>query len=194
MAKLPDVDIDLCSSFNPKNYFPEIVLASRIEKHELKKHQVGVYFQNIAIDPITKFAAIPYDKAAEMNYFKIDMLHLTILDYFENKQQIKVLIRKAPNWEMLEDPNIVQKLFQIAKHYDIINEVKPTSILELADCVALIRPGKRYLLKKYNTDKYNIRTILYNKTHASDYKKSHAIAYSTIIVLQMHLIAANIIK
>lgn len=191
---MSDIDIDVQSSFNPKKYFPDAILASRVEKNELKKHQVGVYFQNIPIDPITKYAAIPYDKAEDLDYFKIDMIHLTILDYFESKQQIKTLIRKEPNWLMLEDPKIVQKLFHIANHFDIINEVNPKSILELADCVALIRPGKRNLLKSYNADKYNIRTTLYKKERASDFRKSHSVAYATIIVLQMHLIAANIIE
>jgi hypothetical protein len=190
---MADIDIDTFSSFHPEDFFPEVKLASRVENGELKKHQVGVYFQNIPIDPITKLAAIPYDKTTDMGFFKIDMLHLTILDYFENKLQIKTLIRKEPNWKMLEDPNIVNKLFQIAKHFDIINQIKPKSILELADCVALIRPGKRHLLKQYNKDKIGTRVLLYKKEHSSDYRKSHAISYSVTIVLQLHLIEHGII-
>ena len=190
---MADIDIDTNSSFNPLDHFPKAILASRVDKGELKKHQVGVYFQNIPIDPITGFAAIPYNISDQYDFFKIDMLHLSILDHFENKQQIKVLLKKQPNWKMLEDKTIVEKLFHIANHFDIINEVKPTSILELADCLALIRPGKRYLVKKYNADKYNIRTILYKKENASDYRKSHAVSYAATIVLQMHLIEAKII-
>lgn len=190
---MADIDIDFKTNFSPLDYFSEATLASRVDKDELKKHQVGVYFQNIPIDPITKLSAIPYDKAEKLNYFKIDMLHLSILDYFDSKQQIKELIHKEPNWDMLKDPIIVSKLFQIAKHYDLINEVSPTSIQELADCVALIRPGKRYLLKTYNKDRVGIREVLYTKCSASDYKRSHAISYAVTIVLQMHLIDSGII-
>ena len=189
---MSDVDIDVMSTFNPKNYFPEAILASRVENGELKKHQVGIYFQNIPVDPITNLAAIPYNKIDDMGYFKIDMIHLTLLDYFENKQQIRKLIRKEPNWKMLEDINVVQQCFHIKNHFDIVNTVKPTSILDLADCIALIRPNKRHLLKNYNIDKYNIRTTLYNKKQPSDFRLSHSIAYATVIVLQMHLIEANI--
>lgn len=185
---MADIDIDVQSTFSPEDYF-SIIPASMEKDGVLKRHPVGVYFQNMPTDPITKLAAIPYKHALDLGYFKIDMLHLSVLDNFTNKQQIRELLNKEPNWDLLQNEDIVLKLFQISKHYDLLTILKPKSVLELADCIALIRPGKRYLVNDYLRDKYTIRkTKLYKKEQNSDYKKSHAVAYATVIVLQLHLI------
>ena len=64
---------------------------------------------------------------------------------------------------------------------------------ELADVLALIRPNKKHLIDKYVKNKQSVRKELYKKVDASDLRKSHAIPYALLIVLQLHLIKANII-
>lgn len=192
---MADIDIDLKTDFDPKKYFPEITIASRVQDNQLKKHNAGVYFQNIAKDHITGLAAIPYDQAEQQGYFKIDFLHLSILDYFDNKQQIRALLECDPDWELLQDQSVVEKLFQIHNHFDIVYTIKPRSVIELADCIALIRPGKRPLVDNYIKNKKQTRKLLY--THPDDnkyyFKKGHAISYALTIVLQLHLIKGKII-
>lgn len=191
---MPDIDIDTQSNFQPEKVFKNIVLASTIKKQEITKHPVGVYFQNIPVDPISGFSAIPYDKAEKLGYFKIDFLHLSLLDVFESKKQIRVLLKKQPNWNLLKIPSVVSKLFHLSNHYNIVNKISPTSIEELADCLALIRPAKRYLLNDYLKDRDSVRKILYQKPSNEKvwFKKSHSIAYAHNIVLQLHLIEAGI--
>jgi DNA polymerase III alpha subunit len=159
----------------------------------ITKHPVGVYFQNIPIDPITHLSSIPYQAAEELGYFKIDMLHLSVLDYFNNKGEIRMLTKKTPDWDLLLSPSVVSKLFQLSNHYDLVVTIKPKSIIELADCIALIRPGKRYLLDGYLKDKDVIRQELYKKTDKYYFKRAHAISYATTIVLQLHLIKGGVI-
>lgn len=187
-----DIDIDTTSSFDPKSIF-NCTYASRIFNNELCKHPVGVHFQNIPVDDVTKLSAIPFDHIADYGFYKIDMLHLSVLDIFDNKQQIKALLKKEPNWSLMLYKENVQKLFQLSKHYDLVKLLKPKSIMDIADCIALIRPGKMDLLAKYMSDKESARKLLYTKTSTSDYKKSHAVAYAHIVVLQLHLIHAEII-
>jgi hypothetical protein len=193
MKHYADIDIDTANSFAPKDIFPTCVYASRVQNNELLKHPVGVHFQNIPIDPVTKLSAIPYNQISEYEYYKIDMLHISVLDVFDNKDQIKKLLKKAPNWDLLLNPDHTHKLFQLNKQYELLHQVRPRSIIELADCIALIRPGKRFLLNKYLTHRESTRALIYQKQHDSDYKKSHAIAYAHIVVLQLHLIQANIL-
>jgi DNA polymerase III alpha subunit len=189
-----DVDIDFKLDFDPLKYFKEATRASMVKNGELVKHSVGVYFQPIPVDPITGLAAIPYEQAEEVGYFKIDFLHLSILDYFDNKQQIRTLLKKEPDWTLLQNPNVVEKLFQIHKHYNLLVELKPQSVQQLADAIALIRPGKRHLLQAYKKAPDIVRKELYKKPDEGYYfKKSHAIAYSLTIVLQLHLAKAQII-
>lgn len=188
-----DVDIDLKTNFDPIQYFPEAIRASMVKNNELVKHPAGVYFQSIPVDSVTDLAAIPYNKAEEIGYFKVDFLHLSTLDYFDNKQQIRTLIKKEPDWSLLQDPSVVAKLFQIHRHYKLLIEVKPKSVQELADCIALIRPGKRHLLQAYIKSRDTVRPELYRKPDEGYYfKKSHAIAYAMTIVLQLHLVKAKI--
>jgi len=190
-----DIDIDFPSDFDPLDYFDQAVKASMVKKGVLGKHPCGAYLQNIPTDKITGLSAIPYEQAEELGYFKIDFLHLSLLDNFESKDQIRKLVKIEPDWNLLQDEKNVEKLFQIHRHHNILVEVKPTSVQELADCISLIRPGKKHLLNGYSKNKQVVRQELYKNPGDDQYyfKKSHAIAYALTIVLQLHLIKGGII-
>ena len=94
---------------------------------------------------------------------------------------------KEPDWDMLEDKKIVDELFHLNGHFDIVSKLKPKTIEQLASVLAIIRPAKRYLLKQ-NWD--DIKTNVWRKPADGSYffKKSHAIEYAQAIVVQMNLI------
>ena len=190
-----DVDIDFPTNFDPLDYFEQAIYASRVFKDDLAKHPAGAYLQSIPVDKMTGLAAIPFKEAEEMGYFKIDFLHLTVLDHFTSKEQIRTLANLEPDWTLLHSAETVSKLFQIHRYYDLIFKVKPTSIQELADCIALIRPAKRHLLDAYVTNRDVVRSEIYTKPDDGKYhfKKPHAVAYAVTIVLQLHLIKGGII-
>lgn len=190
-----DIDIDFKPPFNPKTVFPQAVPASMVRDGELVKHPCGQYFQHIAVDDMTGWSAIPYEEAEVMGFFKIDFLHLSILDYFESKHEIRALLKAEPNWDLLLDEHQVSKLFQISKHHKILTKTKPRSVIELADVVALIRPNKRHLLDDYMRNKTKIRPLLYRQgpDDKSSFKRSHSLAYASTIVLQLHLIEAGVL-
>lgn len=190
-----DIDIDTPTAFDPASLFKEAIAASMVRNGELVKHPCGHYFQNISVDPETNLAAIPYEEAENLGYFKIDFLHLSILDFVESKQQLRTLIHKEPNWDLLCDKKVVSKLFQLHRHYDIISKIKPRSVNELADVIALIRPNKRHLLTDYLQDRVKVSPLLYRQKDddKSSFKRSHAIAYALTVVLQLHLIEQNLL-
>ena len=190
-----DIDIDLKTDFDPLDIFPESIRASMIKQGKLTRHNVGVYFQTIPVDKLTGLAAIPYNQAEDIGYFKIDFLHLSVLDSFESKEEIRALLEIEPDWSLLMRPDIVSKLFQISKQYDFVSKLAPKSVEELADCIALIRPGKRHLTDAYLKDKTGIRQEIYRKTEDGKYtfKKGHAISYALTIVLQLHLIKCDLL-
>lgn len=191
-----DVDIDLPTSFDPTKMFPKVVPASMTKKDsnnviDLVKHPCGHYFQAIPIDPVTHLSAIPFKEAEDMGYFKIDMLHLGLLDEIKTKSELRRLMRKEPDWTLLNDKDVVEKLFHLSRHYGLVNRVKPQNVQELADCMALIRPGRKNLVDLYVDDKEYVREhMLYIRTEEDEYvfKRSHAIAYAFNVVLQLHLI------
>ena len=189
-----DIDLDLKTDFDPLEIF-EAIRASMVKNNDLVKHNVGVYFQSIPIDKLTGLAAIPYKQAEEEGYFKIDFLHLSLLDVFETKEEIRELLKLEPDWSLLKQSDVVSKLFQIGKQYNLVSNLAPKSVQELADCIALMRPGKRHLVDAYLKDKTLIRDELYRKPDDDKYyfKRGHAISYALNIVLQLHLIKGGVV-
>ena len=185
-----DIDIDVKSSFNPLKIFNGSKKASIVQDGKLRPHPCGVYFQKIPSDPITGLAAIPYKEAEELEFLKIDFLHLSLYDKFESRSDIENLLKVEPNWSLLKIPSVVKQLFQLSNHFEILNKVSPKSINQLADVLALIRPSKRFLIPYYLKDPAKYRTDLYKKSVDESYgfKKAHAVAYALTIVLQLHLI------
>lgn len=190
-----DIDVDVPSSFDPLKLFPTAVRASQLKDEKLTPHPCGVYFQEVPKDPLTGLSAIPYDRAEDLGCFKLDFLHVHVYDHFTSREEIKELLRHDPDWGLLEIPSVVDQLFQVSKHFELLSKVKPHSMIELADCLALIRPQKRYLMKYYLEDRDKTREFLYKKEPGGDgyaFKKAHAVAYAMVIVLQLHLIKGGI--
>ena len=190
-----DIDIDTKTTFDPTKVFDKVVTASMVKNGDLVKHPCGCYFQSVPVDPHTNLSAIPYEQAEEVGYFKIDFLHLSVLDYFESKQEIRTLLKIEPNWDLLLLEQHVSKLFQIHKHHRLLTRIRPRSVQELADCIALIRPGKRHLIDDYIIDRNKVRE---SELYAQDeegytFKRSHALAYAMTIVLQLHLIHLEVL-
>lgn len=185
-----DIDIDFQTNFDANKIFDTAIPASMVKKNELVKHPCGQYFQNIAKDVITGLSAIPYEEAELLGYIKIDFLHLSSLNLVDSKEELRALLKKPPKWELLHKKENTMKLLHINRHFDLVNLVRPTSIIELADCLALIRPGKRELLSRYLRSPEVVRGVLYVVGGDDKYvfKKSHAIAYASMIVIQLHLI------
>lgn len=188
-----DIDIDVADNKLARQLLKTSTRASIVENGMLKNHPVGVYLQSIPVDMITGMAAIPYDLADEYGYKKIDILNLKFLENFTSKKQIRTLLKREPDWNLLLDDEVIPKLFHLAKHSAVLKKLKPSTVEELADVLALIRPNKRHLIDKYKNDKATTRKELYVKLDPSDLRKSHAVPYALIIVLQLHLIKGGII-
>lgn len=184
-----DIDIDTSPSFSAVKTFPSWVRASRVQDGKLLAHPVGMHPQRIAQDPITKLSAVPFEEAEDLGYLKIDLLHVGVYAAFKDRAEIERFSKLEPDWALLLDKTVQPKLFQLAKHNKLLDAVKPTSTIELADCMALIRPGKRELLPIYLKSRTEVRKALYLKDEESGYsfKRSHAVAYALVVKLQLHL-------
>lgn len=190
-----DIDVDFPSTFDPIKAFPGIaVRASMVREGELVSHPCGAYLQAIPMDPLTGLAAVPYEEAEALGCFKIDFLHLHVYDEISDRALMKELLEIEPDWTLLQIPLVVKDLFQLGKHLDVLQAIKPRSIIELADCLALIRPQKKYLLKYYLQNREKARPMLYQKESGEGggygFKKAHAIAYAYVVILQLHLLKA----
>lgn len=189
-----DIDIDLQTTFDPIDLFVHWTRASMVRNDRLVKHNCGVHPQQIPVDVVTGVAAIPFAEAAEAGYDKIDFLHLNIYDHFETREEILALVDLEPDWSLLLKPEVQEQLFQLSRHGDMLDKVQPKSVQELADVLALIRPGKAGLVDAYMLNKARVRPSLYSQgKDGYAFKKSHAVAYSLVIVLQLHLFDVGIL-
>ena len=185
--KAGDIDIDV-KSHTDKNKYGVRAIIYDPDKKEIRPHPSGYYYNdNISADPETGYAAMDYKETEALGYQKLDLLTNTSYDIFNTKEEILESIRKEPDWNMLMDEHIVKSLPHIGNHYELLYQVKPTSIEELADVLALIRPGKQHLLQNYLKNKVTVRPNLYRKPkHGFSFKRSHSIAYALQIVCIMN--------
>ena len=182
---MPDVDIDFFDRDNTLKLFKHTP-ATIIKDDKIEKHKTGVYFHAIPNHPVTGQATLDYKEAEDRGYFKIDCLNVNIYKNVKSEQELVELMIQEPDWDMLNNKAIVDQLFHLNGHYEIVSRLKPKSIEQLAAVLAIIRPAKRYLLKQ-NWDE--IKTNVWKKPADGSYffKKSHAVAYAQAVVVQMNL-------
>jgi len=179
---MPDIDID----FFDRNKILEIMphhVAMRNQKSEEVKHNTGVYFTDIPHNPFTNLSTLDYETAEERGYFKIDFLNVSMYDGVRDEEHLVSLLRD-PDWNLLTYKEIVDQLFHINNHFDIVNKLLPTSIEQLAAVLAIIRPAKRHLA---DSDWATINNEVWTKSEEGYFfKKSHSIAYAHAIVVQLN--------
>jgi DNA polymerase III alpha subunit len=186
---MPDIDIDFVDRDKALELIKHVV-ASRYE-NQLIKHNTGVYLHEVPVNARNNICSIPYDQAEDLGYFKIDFLNVGIYKGVQNEEHLERLMNTEPLWDLLEQEDFVNLLFHVNGHYNILKQMKPTSIEQLAAVLAMIRPAKRYLVgKDWNT----VMSEVWTKPSSDEYyfKKSHATAYAVAIVVQMNLICEQI--
>ena len=182
---MPDVDIDFFDRDGVLKLFKHTP-ASIIKDNKIEKHKTGVYFHAIPSDPINGYATLDYKKAEDRGYFKIDCLNVNIYKNVKSEQELVELMIEEPDWDMLKDPKVVENLFHLNGHYNIVSKLEPKNIEQLAAVLAIIRPAKRGLM--YKDWKEILKEVWVKPTDGSYFfKKSHAIAYAQAIVVQMNL-------
>ena len=186
MINLPDIDIDFFDRTLALEKFKHIP-ASRETTNGLVSHNTGVYMQPIPYNQITNMSTIDYKTAAARGYFKIDFLNVSVYNSIRDNTHLIFLMETEPLWELLKDEEFVNLLFHLNGHVDILRKTLPTSVEQLAAVLAMIRPAKRYLIWK---DWDTIMSEVWIKPTSDEYffKKSHAIAYSQLVVVQMNLL------
>lgn len=189
MTGINDTDIDIDTSDRDRILsLVSHVNASLVTSDVIKKHNVGVYFQDAPVFLDSGNCSIDYKEMPKHGFFKIDILNNTVYDDIKNEEELNHILSLDVHWEMLTDRSMVEQLPHIHSHYDLLLRTKPKSVIELADVLALIRPAKKHLLAKYLKDKESTRTELYTKPLDSGFyfKYSHSIAYAVSITVVMN--------
>lgn len=189
LIKFGDIDIDV----KDRDQVLELIkhVPASIIKQELEPHKTGIYIQPVPTDPVTGLCSLDYQQAEELGYLKLDIINMYAYEGIRDEQHLNELISKPVTWELLESKEVVDQLYHIHNHFDIVSKMKPTSIEQLAAVLALIRPGKRHLIGK----PWDLVEQEIWKTTQDGYsfKKSHAMSYALMIVVQINFIEEKLI-
>ena len=190
MKTQTDIDIDILDRDKILNIIKHVPASIKKNK-TYTKHNSGVYVSAIPYDPVSNLASIEYKEAEERGYFKLDFLNNSLYAGIQDEEHLSRLTDREPMWELLEHSEIVEQLSHIHSHIDVLQALKPRSVIELAEVLAIIRPAKRYLLNENST---TIKENVWTKPHDNSYyfKKAHAIAYALSIVVQLNLICEQV--
>lgn len=187
--KATDIDIDFANRDSALALFRHI--PASIIKEKLTKHNTGVYFTDIPVDPFTGYASLDYSEAEDRGYFKLDFLNVNLYSLVRDEAHLIELMRE-PDWAKLYDRAVCEQLIHINAHYDTLLKMpEPVdSIPRLAMFLAVIRPAKRHLIGKTWKD---VAKTVWDKPADDSYyfKKAHAISYSQLVVVNLNLIASQ---
>lgn len=189
-----DVDVDVSPSFkrflegHSKEY--HIVRASvyNDDKKRMVPHPSGYYFDSdVFVDSLTGNASFDYEDGEEF-FQKIDILNNSIYQNFSSKKEMMEVLNMETDWDLLLDESFVYKLPHIGTHFSLIEQLRPRDVHDLADVLALMRPGKLHLVESYVRQKKSTRRQLYTRpVNGKHYfKKSHSYAYAMSIILMMN--------
>jgi len=153
-----------------------------------QRHNSGVYVTDIPTDPIHDCAALDYNAAEDRNYFKLDLLNMTIYRLVRSPEHYKEMLDKEPNWSRLwTDPTWAKKLVHVGNYTELLSTMRPDTIPRMAAFISIIRPGKAYLQNKsWNEVFANVWDG--DDSHGYTFKKSHSIGYAMLVALHMNLL------
>lgn len=180
---MPDIDID----FADRTIILD-KLKHRVAKLDTgKKHNTGVYANEIPHNPVDNLSTIEHKTAEERGYFKLDFLNVSIYKGVKDDDHLQQLIKKEPIWELLEHDDFNEKVFHLNGHGELLRQLKPSSVEQLAATLAIIRPAKRHLANKTWSD---IMDQVWIKPNDDSYffKKAHAFAYAVSVVVHINLL------
>ena len=183
---MPDIDIDFADR--------DIILSQlkhRVAKLNTgKKHNTGVYATEIPHNPIDNLATVEHKAADERGYFKLDFLNVSIYKGVRDNEHLTQLMEREPLWQLLEHTDFSDQVFHLNGHGELLKQLKPTSVQQLAATLAIIRPAKRHLS---GSNWNSIFQEVWTKPEEGYYfKKAHAVSYATACVVHMNLLCEQL--
>lgn len=185
-----DVDIDFANRTNALSVL-EHIPASLLKNKQLEKHNTGVYFHAVPIDPVTGVSSVTYDYAKTKGWYKMDLLNVNIYEMVRDEAHLQQLMDEPINWTLFEFPEFTKKLIHLHNHSELVAKLKPTSLDELAIVLALIRPAKRHLIDqciKYGFQSVEKETWTIPSNGEYAFKRSHSLSYAMLVKVHANLI------
>jgi hypothetical protein len=182
-----DIDIDLADRDQLLGLI-HTTPARQIHQGQIRRHNSGVYPTDIPYDPVNDCAAIDYEQAEQLGYFKIDLLNMSVYQLIQSQEHYKNMLAQEPPWSRLwTDSDWTKNLVHVGNYADLLNKMRPDSIPRMAAFISIIRPGKAHL-QNQPWDKVFESVWDGDSSRGFVFKKSHAISYASLVALHMNLL------
>ena len=183
-----DIDIDVANRDQALTLLKHTA-ASMIKDGKSVKHNTGVYFTQVPVDPFTGRASLDYGAAEDLGYIKLDVLNVGLYTKITSEAHLQLLMQQEPAWDRLYDPEFCAQLMHIGAHYDTLIRMPEAvnSVTRLAMFLAIIRPAKRHLIGQ--TWAKVAETVWERPTDDGYYfKKAHSVSYAHLVAVHMNLL------
>jgi hypothetical protein len=186
-----DIDID----FANRDLILKLIQhtpARQTVQGQVRRHNSGVYVTDIPSDPVHQCAAIDYEAAEQLGYFKIDLLNMSVYQLITGPEHYATAVSTEPTWNRLwQEPNWAKQLAHVGNYTDLLREMKPDSIPRMAAFISIIRPGKAHL-QRQPWDTVFASVWDGDESRGYAFKKSHAISYAALVALHMNLLSSSV--
>lgn len=182
-----DIDIDLADRDQLLNLI-QATAARQDNNGQVRRHNSGVYVTDIPQDPINGCAAIDYETAEQLGYFKIDLLNMSVYQLIQDQAHYDRMLAETPPWSRLwTDPDWAQQLVHIGNYTELLKTMRPDSIPRMAAFISIIRPGKAHL-QNQPWDRVFESVWDGDASRGFVFKQSHAVSYAALVALHMNLL------
>jgi hypothetical protein len=181
-----DIDIDLAD----RDQLLKLIKATparQLHQGQVRRHNSGVYVTDIPVDPVDACAAIDYETAEQLGYFKIDLLNMTVYQLIQSPEHYAQVLDQDPPWSRLwTDTEWSKQLVHIGNYTELLKSMRPDSITRMAAFISIIRPGKAHL---QNQPWEQVFRSVWDgdSSRGFVFKQSHAISYAALVALHMNL-------
>jgi hypothetical protein len=156
-------------------------------------HNTGVYVTDIPQDPFTGRASLDYEVAESRGYTKLDFLNVSLYTQIKSEAHLSDLLAQEPAWDLLYEPEFCSQLIHIGNHYRTLIQMPEAvnTIPRMAMFLSVIRPAKRHLIGQPWQE---VARTVWQRPTADEYyfKKSHAVAYAHLVVVNMNLLSEKL--
>jgi hypothetical protein len=182
-----DIDIDLAN----RDQLLKLIQATparQVTNGQPRRHNSGVYVTDIPWDPVNACAAIDYETAEQLGYFKIDLLNMSVYQLIQDQAHYDYLSKTTPPWDRLwNDAEWASQLVHVGNYADLLKSMRPDSIPRMAAFISIIRPGKAHL-QNQPWDRVFESVWDGDDSRGFVFKKSHAVSYAALVALHMNLL------
>jgi len=188
-----DIDIDLAD----REQLLQLIQATparQLHQGQVRKHNSGVYVTDIPQDPVNGCAAINYETAEQLGYFKIDLLNMSVYQLIKNPEHYTQMFEATPPWERLwTDPDWAKQLVHVGNYTELLKSMRPDSIPRMAAFIAIIRPGKAHLQNRPWPEVFE-SVWDGDDSRGFVFKHSHSISYAALVALHMNLLNQPVVQ